>query len=136
MYDQAIPEGHAVTIQVSPPTAAQGEEMYQHLSTALAQFPEGSPAAKELRQRGLRSIHNFAFYPKKVKMLCVSVRDDGERASLIEYFVDDERLVMRDENGRYEAPLPPRSVLREDAKFGRLESWARKRYHHLIEFEL
>ncbi len=132
VYDREVPGGYAVIIRMTPPTTDQMGGVSNILSAAMQNFVTGSQAGERMRERGLWMIDQYANYPKRVKMLSFSGTSDGARALLMEYFVDDEKLVMRDAVGRYRIPNPPRAVVREDSDLTKPDSWGARRYSHVF----
>jgi hypothetical protein len=135
LYDLKNSQAHNLTLKITPPSDDQLASLYGEMAKSLSALPEGSRIRTKLHEKGLKQINEFAAYPKPIKLLHVCVRHDGAASILMEYFVNDESLLRPDENGRYEVPLPPRSVMRCDDQFGKGDSWATKRYAHLLSIE-
>ena len=135
IYENQSPEFHTVRLRVVPPNVEQLGRIYGGLSRALEALPPGSPAEKQMRERGMELINRFVLYPKPVKVLGFGERNDGTIADFFEWYVADEKMLMPNEKGMLPIPLPPQAVMRSDPDISKPDSWAAKRYSHLFSID-
>ena len=135
LYDAKNAQAHNLILKITPPSDDQLASLYEALGKNLSTLPEGTRFKTKLHEKGLKQINEFAAYPKPTKLLRVCLRHDGAASFLMEYFVNDENLIRPDENGGFQVPLPPLSVMRYDEEFGKGDSWATKRSAHLLLIE-
>jgi hypothetical protein len=132
---QILPPSRRFMLRVSPPSAEQVDDAYIKVSEAIKAVGS-NPAAQERMTATLHKvIATYFTFPMKVKFLQVTLNGDQDRViEFSEYYVDDESLIFRPD-GTIRLPGVPYTVSHHDGKFGSADSWASKRYSHLIHVE-
>lgn len=131
--DKKFPPNRQLMLRVSEPSTEQVDGAYAKVSEAI-QAVGTNPAAQEQMSTKLhKTIATYFTYPMKVKVINVILNGDEDRViELSEHYVDDESLVFRPDGTFY---FPADAIRRIDSNFGGPDSWASKRYGHLVQVE-
>ena len=132
VYDKKLPLQSLRIIKIIPPSEKQLASLHAKIGSGLTGLAKNSAADKQMRERGMEIVSNYAVYSKKVKLIVLSEFHDGSKSRLSEFYVDDESLVTPNGEGAYDIPLPPKGVMRFDEQFGKSDSWGARRYAHLF----
>lgn len=121
-------------IKVLPPSLDQLDPIYAGFSRTVKLLNKGSPADIKLRKEFKSLINEYAFYPRPVKILDIVVPTDKSKAAkFLELFVNDESECKPNEEGILTIPRNP-EIKGDEDYFGK-NSWAQKRYDHLLTIE-
>jgi hypothetical protein len=133
--DKTFPPSRRFMLRVSPPSTEEVDDAYIKVSEAIKAVGS-NPAAQEQMTAALHKvIATYFTFPMKVKFLQVTLNGDQDRViEFSEYYVDDESLIFRPD-GTIRLPGVPYTVSHHDGKFGSADSWASKRYAHMIQVE-
>jgi hypothetical protein len=135
-YGTRIPAHRNLLLRVSPPTAAQLEEIHTKAVEAINAVGSTPAAQNQMRAKYRDLDETYFTYPMRMKMLHVVLSGDEDSVTeLAEYYVNDESLFAFKTDGSYTFPPSDTSVMRLDSNVGGGGSWASKRYGHLIQIE-
>lgn len=136
ILDKEFPGGFITVVRVTPPTPAQEAVIYDQLSKGQQQLSDNLPAEEDLSNAFMKVNIRYVSYPKKIKVLKVTVPKDASlNVKLLEFYVDDESLCLPDDDGRLVMPASKDAIVHIDEDYGGENSWAGKRYSHLISID-
>lgn len=121
-------------LKIAPPTTEQMSAVYEDFSRGISELQAAGIDDKRFRREIDSLTRDYANYPKTSKIVSIVTFSDPKTAPRVrEFFANDESEYLPAEDGSFVIPTDPYYRLDED--FGGKESWAAKRYSHLISIE-
>lgn len=125
---------HRTILKISPPTSEQMSAGYEEFSRGVSELQASGLDERRFRREVDSLIRDYATYPMTSKIVSISTYTNPKVTPKVdELYANDESEYLPTEDGSFVIPTHP--YYRVDEDFGGKDSWAARRYSHLISID-
>jgi hypothetical protein len=122
-----------VVTLIRQPSPQQMSRIRQAMTVAIDSFADDSPENSNCRKQVESLLNEYTVYPKQFKVLDLQLSGENKTFFTM-FYVDDAQSAKISDNGLMHLPGDS-SVMMDSEDWASDESWAGKRYGHLLELE-